>query len=80
MSPTSDCITIRSNLSDELLDPSINIDILSGSEALQINVKLLPSNTSLDDGTNSIETFSSKKKDEILITAEIFYFNYKLIY
>ena len=62
MSPTSDCITIRSNLSDELLDPSINIDILSGSEALQINVKLLPSNTSLDDGTNSIETFSSKKK------------------
>ena len=80
MSPTSDCITIRSNLSDELLDPSINIDILSGSEALQINVKLLLSNTSLDDGTNSIETFSSKKKDEILITAEIFYFNYKLIY
>lgn len=62
MSPTSDCLTIRSNLSDELLDPSINIDILSGSEALQMNVKLLLSNTSLDDGTNSIETFSSKKK------------------
>ena len=71
MSPTSDCLTIRSNLSDELLDPSINIDILSGSEALQMNVKLSLSNTSLDDGTNSIKTFSPKKKDEILLKSSI---------